>query len=258
MDAHSNAVQQVLIGTRYLITTSTQTGRRALALGAMLVLGSTLTVVATANTPPTITSASLNKTTINEGQSVTVSGTFTDPDASDTHTALVHWPDGEKGKAEIPAGQFTFQVSRTFPDNLDYHLVIVELRDHNLPPGANDNTEGLGKDTESLSLNVVNVAPTFAHNVAVTRARNAPGKVIVEGDTVDPGADTVTVYAIWDANGLPQIGNGQACTMTTKRHFRCEHTYAVPQIGTKTHSIKLTARDDDGAQTQTSTSVTLP
>jgi hypothetical protein len=228
-------------------------------LGAVLLLGSAVTVLATSNTPPTITSASLSQTTINEGGSVTLSGTFTDPDGSDAHAALIFWPGGEKQKVQIPVGQFTFQASRTFPDNLNLHNVVVEIRDKQLPPGANDNSEGLGKDFKSFTLDVVNVAPTFSHNVTVSKVRNAPGKIVAEGDVVDPGADTVAVFADWNAGRVPTVGDGEPCTMTSTRHFKCEHTYFVSPISSNnTHSIKLTVRDDDGGWTSVTKSIQLP
>jgi hypothetical protein len=134
--------------------------------------------------------------------------------------------------------------------------VIVDPRDRQLPIHSNDNTEGLGKDSHSLHLTINKVAPSFGHNVEVVRPRNAPGKIIIQGDVVDPSVDTVQVNANW-GSGLPPIGYGQQCTMASKRSFQCEHTYPVPQVGNPAYSVKLTVRDDDGGQSVKTMSVTV-
>jgi hypothetical protein len=52
-------------------------------LGALLLAASAVTAWATANTPPTITSLTVipNTSVINEGQTLTIAGTFADPDS---------------------------------------------------------------------------------------------------------------------------------------------------------------------------------
>jgi hypothetical protein len=261
MNRSDSVLRQALLQTRRTFATPLRAGRRSVALGAVLLLGSTITVLATANTPPTITSLSVSQSAIDEGQSVTLTGTFTDPDAGDSHTARIKWPDGSIERVEITAGTLTFSTSRSFPDNYNtiYHNIPVEIRDHQLPHDANDNADGMGMDLDHVDFIVNNVAPNIA-NVKVTRGR-APltNKVTVEGSLTDPGADTFGVKANWDASGVNAILPGQACTMTGKQQFRCEHTYPQPQLGqSKTYPIKLTARDDDGGQDVTTTSVRIP
>jgi hypothetical protein len=257
MNGLQHAFKQTLARSRSSLAISVRTGRRSLALGTVLVLGSTLTVLATANTPPTLTSLNVSSPSVNEGSDVTINGTFTDPDATDGHNALIWWPDGTKQKVEIPVGQMSFQATRKMPDNGGNH-VTVELRDRQLAPHANDNSEGQGKDAQSVPLEVNNVAPTFGQKPQVERFRGEPTKVRIKGTIVDPGADNVQVYARWNPS-LPSIGDGQQCTMTTKRAFECEHTYPAPMIGQpKTFSVKLLVRDDDGSQSITTTDVTVP
>jgi hypothetical protein len=256
MQCLSTTAQQALGGVRRAFAAPVRAGRRSLALGTVLVLGPTLTVLATANTPPTISNVSLSQSMINEGGSVTMTGAFTDPDAADSHTALIFWNDGTKQKVQIPVGQTTFQATHAFADDSSDTSVRVEVRDRQLPSGSNDNSEGLGMDAESLPLEIKNVAPTFAQNVTVAKAPATPGKVIVSGDLVDPGADTLAVFANWNT-AVPTVGNGQPCTVS-QHHFQCEHTYPVPAIGSKTYSIKLTVRDDDGGWTATTKSVQIP
>jgi hypothetical protein len=105
------ALKQALAESRTSLANSVRAGRRSLALGTVLVLGSALTVLATTNTPPTITSLNLSSPSVDEGGNITISGAFTDPDATDTHSALIFWPDSTKQKVEIPAGQMTFTAT---------------------------------------------------------------------------------------------------------------------------------------------------
>ena len=49
-----------------------------LVLGTVLLVASALTVLAAANTPPHITSLTASSSFIDEGQSITVNGTFTE------------------------------------------------------------------------------------------------------------------------------------------------------------------------------------
>lgn len=256
MQCLSAMTRRALSGARRALTAPAVASRRALALGTVLVLGSTLTVLATANTPPTITNISLSHSVINEGGSVTLTGAFTDPDAADGHTALIFWNDGTKQKVQIPVGQATFLATHTFADDSSDPSITVEVRDKQLPTGSNDNSEGLGKDAESLPLQIKNVAPTFAQNVAVAKVPATLGKVVISGDLVDPGADSLAVFANWNT-AVPTVGNGQPCTVS-QHHFKCEHTYPVPASGSKTYSIKLTVRDDDGSWTAITRSVQLP
>jgi hypothetical protein len=258
-------VQQTVSRTRRSLEVSARTGRRSLALGAALLIGSTVTVLATANTPPHITSVTVtpNVSKANEGQSVTVNVAFTDPDPNDLHTIYFDWHKGSLGKFQLPAGQHSFQTTIKLPDDSDPNVsnpqIWVRVSDRQFPQGQpNDNQEGKGgHDFSSFPMKIQNVAPTFARELHAQKVRGEMGKVVVEGDIADPGEDTFQVFAIWDTSG-PQLGPGQACSVT-KRHFTCEHTYAVGKpVQSKTYSTKFTVRDDDGGQNVATMSVQIP
>jgi hypothetical protein len=95
MYALQATLRNALARSRGSLAITARAGRGSLALGTALVLGSTLTVLATTNTPPTITSMNLSNSTVNEGGNLTVSGTLSDPDVMDAHSALIFWPDGD-------------------------------------------------------------------------------------------------------------------------------------------------------------------
>jgi hypothetical protein len=235
---------------------SRRVGRSSLVLGAALLVGSALSVVATGNTPPTITNVGLSSAVANEGEQLTLTGSFTDPDAGDSHTVQIDWhvPGEPQQKIELAPGQTSFQTSRKFMDDRAPQQVRVSVLDHQLVGNPNDNAEGNGYDTEYLTLEVKNVAPSFAKGIEVKRFVGQPGKVAIEGTVADPGADTLEVTVTWD--GVQQIPlRGSTPCQIVKRQFRCEHTYpAAPHQ----YNVTLRVRDDDGGQQSTGVRVQIP
>jgi len=232
-------------------------GRRPAVLGAALLLGSSASVLATQNTPVTITAATVVPTQINEGETVTLSAQFADPDLTDGHSVYVMWGvDGRDWKWRLPIGQRSFQIQHTFEDdknpygqlNNSVHFTII---DHQLPFGANDNTSGKTFDREYLPITVKNVAPAFVQrglNVTKQPVKGGSGAmVVVEGDVVDPGTkDVLQVTASWNDPASPN--QTSACTMSNNtRHFVCEHVYPA-SIRAETLRISLAVKDDDGGQ----------
>src|SRR5439155_11051839 len=55
----------------------------------------------------TIVAVSTTPAAVNEGQAVTVTGTFTDPGTQDTFAAVVNWGDGASSPATAPGHAFT-------------------------------------------------------------------------------------------------------------------------------------------------------
>jgi hypothetical protein len=238
--------------------------RRSAGLGAVLLAASAVTAWAAANTPPTITSVSASPAVVNEGQTVTVSGTFTDPDAGDAHTVRVYWGDGSApDKVQLPPGQFSFQVNHTFRDEVPGTTMFLVVADHQLPLGSNDNADGQGEVGVQVPLVIKNVAPKFAPGIQVTKVGKVPGKVAIDGDFTDPGADRFKVLANF-GDGLPNhqfppLPNGVSECAVTGHHFHCEHQYAVQQPGLpKTFQIRLGVQDGDGGQDTFNTSVQIP
>jgi hypothetical protein len=225
----------------------------------MLLAASTATVLATANTPPHITSLTVSQSVIDEGQTVTLSGAFTDPDAGDLHTVRIGWGDdaitGFKQQVQLPAGQFSFQVTHTYTDDLAPTSIKVSVLDRQLPPGTNDNSGGHGTDFGFVPIQVKNVAPRFVAN-SVTVAKGPNRSVAVDGAFVDPGTvDTEQVTANWSDPFAPGT---TPCTLGKgERQFHCEHTYRTALVP-RTYRITLVARDDDGGTGTFQTSVQIP
>ena len=86
--------------------------------------------------------------TINENETATVSGSFTDPDTGDTHTVTIVWSDGSANTViALPAGVFAYSASHQYLDDnptataSDVYVISVTVTDNGTPQGAgNGNT----------------------------------------------------------------------------------------------------------------------
>lgn len=258
MERVHTTMQSIGARLRRVPSAIARAGRVPLALGLALLVGSTVTVWATTNTPPQITSLTIDHAVINEGQTVTISGTFTDPDAADLHSVMITWPpiptSGSTAQHyQLALGQRSFQFSHTFTDDVPPTTIKVIVQDHQLPFGTNDNTTGVARDTGSVPIQVKNVPPTFAPGVTVTGPSAKTGFVTIDGTVIDPGTDRVAVGVNWGDGSIPPPSippsppNTFPCTVDKGRHFHCEHTYNVqPILLPHTYDVKVIARDDDG------------
>ncbi|RLJ18334.1 hypothetical protein DJ031_11785 [bacterium endosymbiont of Escarpia laminata] len=148
--------------------------------------------------------------TINEGDTASFNGGFTDPGAVDTHTIEWNFGDGTTDSGSLTP-------SHTYTDNGIYTVTLT----------VTDKDGGVG--TDSLTVTVNNVAPTV---------EAGPDQTIDEGDTTsfsgsftDPGTvDTHTVE--WN------FGDGA----TESGSLTPSHTYATAGV----YMVTLTVTDKDG------------
>jgi hypothetical protein len=234
-------VQGVLGRARRLPAVVGRTGRRSVALGAVLLVGSSASVWATANTPTTITSMTANASSLNAGQALVITGAFTDPDVGDAHTVFVYWNDGviSQGQAEkvqLAPGQHSFVLSHTYPIPVAASIQVY-VGDRQQPFHTNDNTNGEGRDSRRFPLLVSpstsppkptpDLAPSFiASSIKVTKAPGQTGLVTIEGDWND-GDDTTGTVTFIPSDEQPPRGL-PACT-STGHHFKCIYQYQVPK-----------------------------
>jgi len=252
---------------RYLAARSLRL-RRPTALGTLLLAASAVTVWATANTPPTITSLTASASVINEGQSITVTGAFTDPDVTDTHTLYIWWqgakvPGGTypdetaPEKVQLPAGQTSFQVTHTYPDDHPPTYLKVTVADHQLPLGSNDNADRRSdRDRKVLPIEIKNVAPSIVDS-SVHLTKTPLGetvRVTIDGDWTDPGPDAGVVSVVSSDSGRITY-----CTRATHR-FHCERDYRlpVPPLTSKVYAVHVKVGDGDGGQDTWDSSVRIP
>ncbi len=208
------------------------------------------TTVTITNVAPTITSIVAAPGTINEAQSVTVSGTFTDPAlALETHTGTAAWSDG--AFTPLTVGEGTFSTSRTFPDDdptatpSDTFTVDITI----------DDGDG-GSDTEtSPTVTVNNVAPTIGTIGLSAPSIDEGDSVTVSGTFTDPGVpDTFTGSSLWSDGASTAVTVG-AGTFSTTRTFVDDDPTGTPS---DTFDVDVTITDDDtGSDTATSPTLTV-
>jgi Ca2+-binding RTX toxin-like protein len=185
-------------------------------------------------TPQSATlSLALSQGEINEGDTVTLSGTFPVTDAAHTHTAVVTWGDGTSSTVRVPAGGVSFSASHRYLDDApsgtpsDVTPISVTVTDDQI--GA--------AQSASTSVTVDNVAPTVRIVTDLdptTAATNSDGSVVTLAAAVtDPGVlDTFTYQWVVTQNGVP-VGSGTGATFTITR-----------QLGVSS-VVTLTVHDDD-------------
>lgn len=204
--------------------------------GATAVASSTVTVSAP-NQAPTIEPFSV--TAGPEGGSSTLSLTFADADALDTHTVSVDWGDGETtNSAVLAAGETTFGAPHVYADTGTYSVALT-LKDNATPAHA---------VTMTKSVSPANVGPVVGSLTLSPSSVVDHELLTVSGTFTDPGtADTFTLTVDWGDGTAPSEQS-----LGTARSFSATHSYEATGPVTITASVK----DRDGA-TSNSSSVSL-
>jgi PKD repeat protein len=190
-------------------------------------VGSDSTSITVSNVAPAVHAGA--DQTVNEGDTVSFAGTFTDAGAGDTHTVLWDFGDGTTATDSLTP-------THGYADNGDYKVTLM----------VTDDDGGVGSDTLTVTVN--NAVPTVSID-SVDQPN--PGYILAgvhtvtfTGGLVDPGwLDTHT--AVWDFGD----GVGQAAALTEEHEqpdatgtCAVSHAYAVPG----TYTATLTVVDDDG------------
>jgi hypothetical protein len=201
--------------------------------------GSTTTTVS--NVDPVI--HSLSATSVDEGGTVHLTGTYTDTGSLDTHSLTIHWGDGTDETLTVTGGSFDFSHQYLDDDPSgtasDLYTIDVILTD--------DDT---GTDTGSTTPTISNVDPVI-HSLSATSA-DEDGTVHLTGTYTDTGSlDTHSLTIHW--------GDGTDETLTvTGGSFDFSHQYLDDDpSGTASdpYTIDVILTDDD---TGTDTGSTTP
>lgn len=177
-------------------------------------------------------------TTINEGDTYTGSGSFTDPDST-SWSATVDYGDGSGSQPLTLSGQ-NFSLNHVYKDNGTY-TVSVSVTD-----------DGGGTGTQTATVTVNNVAPTVGTVTVTPSPAHVNSTVNVNAAFSDPGTlDTHTATIDWGdgssaSNGTVTETNGSGTVAGT-------HTYTT--FGT--YTITVTVKDKDNATGQKTASVTV-
>jgi hypothetical protein len=173
---------------------------------------------------------------LEEGGTVRVAATFTDPNRGDTHTATIDWGDGSPVDT-VETRDGTATGSHTYPDN-GKSVVTVEVCD------------AFGCGNDSFTATVDNVAPTPDAGLDVSTVRNEP--VTVSGSWQDPAGDRDGPYSwswdldgdgVFDDTGTGSVGDRATVTTSFPTVGRYLLTFQVEDhdggIGVDTVTIKV-------------------
>jgi len=182
-------------------------------------------VIRSVNDVPVISSGDLNlsASTINETGSVTLNGSFGDPDAGQTHTVVITWGDGGSNTLNLGGGVTSFgPVSHTYGDN-GLYAVSVSVTDSD---GANASA--------GQSVTVNNVAPTASVSGPTTA---------VPGQTRTFSFSASDVSSADNLAGFQYTVNwGDGSSQTVNAAGSLDHAYAT----TGNFTVQVTATDKDG------------
>jgi Ca2+-binding RTX toxin-like protein len=211
------------------------------------------------NFSPVITSLTA-PAAINENDTATVSGTFSDPDVNDTHTVTIHWGGGTPGQPDegsttlsnaaltyLGNGIWSFSASHQYLDDnptgtsSDAYAVSVTVADnHNASNSA------------GTSLTVNNVAPVITSLSGPTPNPGVRGQTLTFGGSfTDVGTlDTHTATFDWgDGSSSPAVVTESGGSGTVS----ASHVYT----GSGSYNVTLTVRDDDLGVVSQSTSIVI-
>ncbi len=177
-----------------------------------------------------LTITDFSATTIDEGDMVTMIGSFTN-DPQD-HTLTIDWGDGNIEVIHLLPGTFNFSVPHTYADDdptatpSDVYPISVTVQEGFPAAGASLN--------DTTSITVDNVAPTIA--ITGAPGSSPEGTLINLGSSVsDPGTLDTFTY-LWEVSST----NGQVIPNGASPSF----SFTPDDNGT--YTVTLTVTDDDG------------
>jgi hypothetical protein len=205
------------------------------------------TSVTVNDVPPSNLQLSLSASTLNEGDSTTLSGTFADPGTLDTHTVSINWSDGSSSTLNLAAGVWYFTApSHEYldePSGSSSYAVSVTVADDD------------GSSTSSSTNVTVNdVAPSNLQLALSASTINEGDATSLSGSLTDAGpADTHTVSINWGDGSSSVVDLGAGVVSFSG----ISHQYLDDNASGPGYTIQVTVADDDGSSTSASTSVAV-
>jgi hypothetical protein len=207
-------------------------------------VGSTSATINVTNVAPTIDSVNVTPTTINENDTVTLTGTYSDVGTSDTQTLTINWGDGTALQTVAVSGG-VFNVTHQY---LDDNPTATASDVNNISLTLTDDDGDTATDN-SLSVTVNDVAPTVAIFVVGGSAAGFEGTPIaLTSDVHDVGTLDTQTYA-WSVTK-----NGAAFTTGTPVTGT---TFGFTPDDNGTYVVTLTVTDDDGLSTAATTTIVV-
>ncbi len=192
-----------------------------------------------------LTSLTLDDATIDEGDTVTLSGQFANIDTLDNHTVTISWGDGSMDTVVVlPAGVREFDVMHTYDDD---NPTGTSSDNYDIDVTVEDNDDGVG--VAQTSVTVANVDPTIGLISLSAATINEAQSVTVSGSFSDPAlgvsTESFTGTAVWSDGVATALSIDQNTgAFSTSRSFPDDH----PMTGTPfdLFTVEITIDDDDG------------
>jgi len=204
-------------------------------------VGSDSKTITVTNVAPSIVSLSLSANSINENQSVTLSGSFRDPGTLDTHTVVIDWGDGSTPTTlNLAANVLSFSASHQYRDDgpspgnntpSDTYTISITVTDKD-----GDNGTGSIKVTVNNLLPVITSVTGPTGPIALT---GSGASATVTAYFTDAGSlDTHTCTLVWDD------GSSSAGTVNESAgNGSCSGTHIYTKAGV--YTVQVTLTDDD-------------
>lgn len=195
------------------------------------------------NVPPSAATLATSAASIKENDILSLSGTFADVGALDTHNVSVNWGDGSTASSSnLAVGVFAFDFAHRYLDNRPLSAnaaIVVTITD---------------KDGGTLIVNT-NVAiqnlPPAVGNLVITSPIFASTSATLTGSMADTSSlDSFVVTVNWGDGGANTVSNYVAGTTS----FSIKHLYTT--AGTN-RTVSVTLADDDGGSANGSTTITV-
>jgi PKD repeat protein len=228
-DSHTVAItwgdggtDSVALGSGATSTTASHTyldsGTYTVALtvtdgGGLWVAGGT--TVTAMNVSPSLSSLTFSPSSVTDHQTVTVSGTFSDPGTLDTDTVRFAWGDGSTSPDSLAAGTRSFSGSHSYVTSGTYDVIVT----------VTDRDNGVGTQDSFLVVTVHNTVPS----ALVLDPSVAGANVTINGGFADPDAqDTHDLTLTWgDGATTTQALAAGATTFTASHVYTSSRTYTV-------------------------------
>lgn len=194
--------------------------------------GTDSAVVTVNNVAPAVATPTLSAATINEDQTVTLSGSFADPGTLDSHSVVIRWGDGSPDTTiPLAAGTLGYSATHRY---LDDDPSATASDSYGITVTVTDDDGGVG--TAGTNVTVNNVAPSVGPLSATSSPIQVNTPVSASAAFTDPGTrDTFTASFDW--------GDGSTTAGTTAGSLATgTHTYLSPGL----YVITATVTDDDG------------
>lgn len=185
-------------------------------------LANDFTTMVVNNVAPTVNTG--DDATINEGDTYSSSGSFSDP-GDDTWTATVNYGDGSGDQPLMLNSDKSFSLSHTYTDNGVYTVTVT----------VTDDDTGTGSDTLQVTVKdiPIDVAPISVSNNLIQIGTSITATSTITGAPTDTGSATWK----WD-DGTSDT----TAIASLPLGLSTPHTFSVPGV----YTVSLTANDDDG------------